>query len=113
MFDSQSPNPVLRLLSEPALSCRGCGACCRLTPLPPFEPGECQQRGIPAEWLVEVTKRIQAGQQFDLLPCVWYDIDQDLCRHYLERPSACREFSLAGTACMAARRRVGSSAADG
>ncbi|MBL8892593.1 MAG: YkgJ family cysteine cluster protein [Planctomycetaceae bacterium] len=96
----------LRLLVEPASSCNSCGACCRLTPVPPFAPGECQQRNVPDEWLVCVTATMARDQQFELEPCVWYDPAADACQHYEYRPTACRSFEVGSVECASARRRV-------
>lgn len=110
--DMEPPNPVvnvdsrLRVWLEPAGSCADCGACCLLTPLPPFAPGECEQREIPREWLRAVEDRVAAGEQFEALPCVWFDAQQKQCRHYEQRPAACRDFLLGGPACASARRRL-------
>ncbi|MDP1561122.1 MAG: YkgJ family cysteine cluster protein [Pirellulaceae bacterium] len=103
---SQFQEPQLRLLHQVATSCTGCGACCRLTPLPPFAAGECEQHEIPSEWLLPIHERVAMGQQFELLPCVWFDREQQACQHYDQRPTACREFELGGPACVSARWRV-------
>jgi Fe-S-cluster containining protein len=41
--------------------------------------------------------------------CVALDVGADghRCRVYADRPRACREFAVAGDACLEARRRVG------
>ncbi|MBL8856044.1 MAG: YkgJ family cysteine cluster protein [Planctomycetaceae bacterium] len=87
-------------------TCAGCGACCQLTPIPPFAPGECEQREVPSEWLGPIHARVTGGQQFELTPCVWFDTVQQTCQHYDYRPGACREFELGGAACVSARWRI-------
>ncbi|MEP3478740.1 MAG: YkgJ family cysteine cluster protein [Fuerstiella sp.] len=84
-------------------SCDGCGACCRQTPLPPFQPGEEVQRAVPELFLKPVQDRQRAGQQFELIPCVWFDQVTQLCQHYEYRPSACRNFQISSFECHAAR----------
>jgi Fe-S-cluster containining protein len=104
----------LRQLSlEVPTSCSGCGACCQVTPLPPFAPGEAAARGVPAEWWEAVVARETADQQFEVRPCVWYDAAAATCQHYELRPTACRDFALGGTACQQARIRLRFPAQDG
>lgn len=87
----------------PILSCEGCGACCRRTPVPPFEPGEEAFWNVP-EWMLEpVLERIRREEQFELLPCVWFDSATLLCRHYDYRPQACRNFELGSPLCRLSR----------
>ncbi|MBL8816935.1 MAG: YkgJ family cysteine cluster protein [Planctomyces sp.] len=84
-------------------SCSGCCACCRRTPIPPFEPGESIALDVPEELLEAVAARIAAGQEFDLLPCVWLDELTGLCRHYELRPKACRDFVIGSDLCRLSR----------
>jgi Fe-S-cluster containining protein len=84
-------------------SCDGCSACCRRTPIPPFQPGEEVARDIPLEWLTPVQARIAADQQFDLLPCVWLDQLTHRCVHYDARPQACRDFQINSDLCRLSR----------
>ncbi len=84
-------------------SCDGCSACCRRTPIPPFQPGEEVARDIPPEWLIPVQTRIAADQQFDLLPCVWLDQRAQRCVHYDSRPQACRDFQINSDLCHLSR----------
>jgi Fe-S-cluster containining protein len=84
-------------------SCDDCGACCCRTPIPPFEPGEEEVRGVPTGLLESVRKRIAADQHFDLLPCVWYDTATRQCRHYELRPTACRTFEIGSDLCRLSR----------
>lgn len=84
-------------------SCDGCGACCRQTPLPPFQPGEAVRRSIPDDLMQAVHERIQAELEFSLIPCVWFDEASNLCQHYEYRPDACRRFELSSFECHAAR----------
>lgn len=58
---------------------------------------------MPAELLEPVTARIAADQQFDLLPCVWLDLDTLRCRHYELRPQACRDFEISNDLCRLSR----------
>ena len=39
--------------------------------------------------------------------CIWYDGASGRCRHYDDRPRACRAFAVGGVDCLDARRRAG------
>ena len=93
-----------RLAAE---SCAGCGACCRQG----FDRVNVMVRDT-------IRKRHPALVHEDAwglhLPrpgghCVALDVDAagHRCRVYADRPRACREFAVAGDACLEARRRVG------
>ena len=84
-------------------SCDDCGACCRLTPVPPFQPGEEAVWNVPAWMLEPVQERIRRDEQFELLPCVWLDPDTLRCRHYEYRPQACRDFEIGSLLCRLSR----------
>ncbi|HIE97018.1 MAG TPA: YkgJ family cysteine cluster protein, partial [Fuerstia sp.] len=71
-------------------SCDSCSACCMMTPIPPFQPGEEVARDVPDELLRPIRERIAADRQFELLPCLWLDTEQQRCLHYELRPEACR-----------------------
>ncbi|MFO0979055.1 MAG: YkgJ family cysteine cluster protein [Planctomycetaceae bacterium] len=84
-------------------SCDNCAACCRRTPVPPFQPGEEAERDIPEAWLQPVKERIAADQHFDLLPCVWLDSQTLRCLHYEHRPKACCDFEIGSDLCRISR----------
>lgn len=84
-------------------NCDQCSACCRRTPIPPFQPGEETLRNIPEDWMAAINERIAADQQFELLPCVWLDQATDLCLHYHHRPQACRDFQINSDLCRLSR----------
>jgi Fe-S-cluster containining protein len=84
-------------------SCDHCAACCRRTPIPPFQPGEEAALDVPAELLQPIQLRIAADQHFDLLPCVWLDTQTLKCRHYDLRPQACRDFAIGSQLCLLCR----------
>lgn len=88
-------------------NCDSCGACCRLTPVPPFYPGEEAVKDVPDELLQPIRERVEADQHFDRLACVWYDSDADQCMHYDLRPDACRNFELSSDLCRGARWDIG------
>ena len=88
-------------------SCDDCGACCRTTPIQPFEPGEEYQKDVPDDLLQPIRDRIAADQQFDLLSCVWFDEGSKQCRHYELRPDACRKFEINTDLCRLARWDLG------
>ena len=88
-------------------SCDDCGACCMLTPVPPFQPGEEIARDVPDELLTPIHERIAADQQFELIPCVWYEADTKKCSHYEYRPKACRDFEMGSDLCRISRWEIG------
>lgn len=71
--------------------------------MPPFQPGEEASREVPEEWLQPIHDRVAADQYFDLLPCVWLDIETKRCRHYDYRPQACRDFEVNSQLCRLSR----------
>lgn len=87
----------------PILSCDHCGACCRRTPIPPFQPGEESVWNVPTWMLEPVHERIRRDEHFELLPCVWLDLSTLRCRHYEFRPQACRDFEIGSTLCRLSR----------
>ncbi|MCA9051600.1 MAG: YkgJ family cysteine cluster protein [Planctomycetaceae bacterium] len=93
---STNPLPIIE-------SCDDCGACCRLTPIPPFADGETARRSVPDELLSPIRRRIAADQQFDKLPCVWFNAETLQCRHYELRPDACRQFEINSDLCRLSR----------
>lgn len=98
---------------EPQLTaeaCGACGACCRqgfdLLPVTPRDP---------FTKLHPELVQLQHGEHVVPRPdghCVALDGDGThtapwRCRHYDTRPKNCRDFEVAGDACLLARRRVG------
>jgi Fe-S-cluster containining protein len=92
-------NPVLPVIEN----CEGCSACCQRTPVPPFEPGEEAAHDVPESALQLIRDRISRDEQFELLPCVWLNPLNGLCRHYELRPQACRDFSPGSQLCRLCR----------
>lgn len=88
-------------------SCDNCGACCIRTPVPPFQPGEEAEKDVPQQLMQLAWDRIAADEHFDLLPCVWFDQELKVCRHYDFRPDACRAFEVSSDACRMSRWDVG------
>ena len=88
-------------------NCDNCGACCRRTPVPPFQPGEESVWQVTSEQWQPVLDRIAADQQFDDIPCVWFDEDETRCLHYNQRPQACRDFEIGSTLCRLSRYDAG------
>lgn len=78
-----------------------------MTPIPPFQPGEEVAKDVPDSLLQPIRDRIAADQQFDMLSCVWFDVDQNQCQHYDLRPDACRKFEIGSDLCRIARWDVG------
>src|SRR3954471_16852887 len=100
-------------------SCDGCGACCQVVSRPPFYRvfGECgedtwerlrwERPDLVAEVLADDRARRASGGPYYGTPCIWFDAGSGRCRHYDERPRACREYELGGADCRDARRRAG------
>ena len=84
-------------------SCVDCGACCMLTPVPPFQDGESIARDVPDELMKLINDRVAADQHLDPLPCVWFDSSLRQCRHYNLRPEACRKFETGSDLCRLSR----------
>ena len=87
--------------------CDDCGACCLQTPVPPFDPGEEVARGVTAAQQKPILERLAADEQFSDLPCVWFDVHSRRCRHYEQRPEACRRFEIGSRLCRLSRWDAG------
>ncbi len=98
-------------------SCEDCGHCCEGIGSPvllyvtrdhesgnhPFRPP-----GLPAELQSEIDAAFGGlfrGQE-PQDRCLWFDPATRRCRHYEWRPQVCRDYELAGTACLLRRREV-------
>ncbi|MAE64852.1 MAG: zinc/iron-chelating domain-containing protein [Phycisphaeraceae bacterium] len=83
--------------------CNHCALCCRYVNVPPFTyrdgdaPPEPLRREIET---FEQSRRL--ANVFDT--CIWLDPDTLRCRHYEDRPRACRNFELDGATCRDMRR---------
>ncbi len=100
-------------------SCAGCGACCLVVTLPPFrrrfdQSGEEAWERLKWDRPELVTALLDAervrrseGAPLYGTPCLWYEAETGRCRHYDERPSACRDFAVGAVDCRDARRRAG------
>lgn len=71
--------------------------------MPPFQPGEEVAQAVPDEWLQPIRDRVAADQHFDMLPCVWLDLNSKRCQHYEHRPQACRDFEINSQLCRLSR----------
>jgi len=84
-------------------SCDGCGACCRVVTSPPFlrrtvddgaedvwERLRWERPDLVAEILADEAARRARGDPSFGTPCLWLDLESGRCRHYEERPRACR-----------------------
>ena len=100
-------------------TCEGCGACCRVVTSPPFrrdfsaageeawERLKWDRPGLLAEILAdERARRANGGPSYGT-PCLWFDAGTGRCRHYDDRPRACRVFEVGGADCRDSRRRAG------
>ncbi len=95
-------------------SCDGCGLCCEGTGSPvllyqslPHHQGPHPHRpdGLPQPLIDEIDEHflgLARGQE-PIDECLWYDAESRRCRHYEWRPQICRDFELAGTACLLRR----------
>ncbi len=50
-----------------------------------------------------IRDRIAADLHFDLLPCVWLNLETLRCNHYELRPQACRDFEISSDLCRLSR----------
>jgi Fe-S-cluster containining protein len=114
------PDPIRLDILEPE-TCDGCGLCCEGIGSPvalyatrpgfeanhPFRPA-----GMPHELVREIDGHflgLYRGQE-PQERCLWFDAAARRCRHYEWRPQVCRDYELAGAACLALRREHDSAA---
>ncbi len=98
---------------QPA-SCDGCGLCCEGIGSPvllyatrpgrrdfhPYRPDD-----LPAELTAEIDEHFSGllrGQE-PQERCLWFDPAGRTCRHYEFRPQICKDYELAGSACLLRR----------
>lgn len=96
-------------------SCEGCGQCCQGIGSPvllyasrkdfgeshPYRPAD-----LPVELIAEIDEHFSGllrGQE-PQGQCLWYDPARRSCRHYEWRPQVCKDYELAGRACLQLRR---------
>jgi len=76
----------------PVVTCEGCGLCCSEQGTPPFSWQDGDRPPVELEWDIQ-----EHAMRYDYgLPCLWWDCDTKLCRHYDHRPRACREAVVPG-----------------
>ncbi|NBT45744.1 MAG: YkgJ family cysteine cluster protein [Gammaproteobacteria bacterium] len=99
-----------RFESQETLDCKTCGACCREA----FDSVEISRRDpfhrTHPEWveILETHHKLKrSGGRCIALEGGPGPEDPYRCRIYPERPKTCRDFSLGGSNCLEARRRVG------
>jgi uncharacterized protein len=107
---------LLPVVSEP--SCAGCGACCQGIGSPVLlyasrpglgEPHPYRPAGLPDDLIAEIDAAFSGlvrGQE-PQEACLWYDASSQQCRHYGWRPQVCRDYELAGRACLNRRKSAG------
>ena len=99
-------------------SCNGCGACCLVATSPPFRRmfDEDTEEWGRLRWerpdlaggiLAADRARRASGDPSYGTPCLWFDAETRRCRHYDQRPGACRVFEVGGEDCRDMRRRAG------
>lgn len=81
--------------------CDGCGACCMSIGVPPFDENGCEPtdetdveyQALPEELKREIDAAWKKGTaSFAGKPCIWFDAETRLCKHYEYRPVVCAEF---------------------
>jgi uncharacterized protein len=102
--DSGIPDSTSLIIVD---SCTDCGACCMLTPVPPFEPGEEEAYDLSSDQRLLIAERVDSDEHFEKLPCVWFDPELRQCRYYDQRPDACRRFEIGSTLCRLSRCDIG------
>lgn len=86
--------------------CHNCGACCLRLDIPPFDydeddnPFEIDEYiELSPEARAAITAVRDAPGDWPGGPCCWLDLATKTCRHYDERPQACRSFEPGDWAC--------------
>lgn len=72
--------------------CAGCGLCCTRQGTPPFTRRGDDRPPPELDWDIQA----HAWRYDERLPCLWYDTETKLCRHYEHRPAACRNEVVPG-----------------
>lgn len=85
--------------------CFGCGVCCRLFSLPPFDANEHVRASD--ELIREVDAYAGSPQYRESDPCMWQDRETGRCLHYDVRPTLCRWFQPGTRGCNELRERAG------
>ncbi len=80
--------------------CLQCGECCQIMGSPPFTP--LSFRDVPPDFPEELRRELTEYWQASgtggtdrgglELPCLWLDVQTNLCRHHEWKPPICREF---------------------
>ncbi len=78
--------------------CDGCGACCLFMEWPPYKKVE----RIAPEASKEIQDAIDAGQDRHMMDCLFLD-GKLQCKHYDDRPEACKRFEVNGHHCTRVR----------
>ena len=73
--------------------CLSCAACCQNIRRPPYEPGEIDDLPSYVIHILGRTKTAKKGKA-----CPWLG-DDNRCRHYKDRPKACKDFEIGGKSC--------------
>lgn len=99
-------------------SCEGCGQCCQGigSPVAVYasrpglgEPHPYRPHDLPLALIAEIDEHFSGllrGQE-PQTQCLWYDTQQQACRHYAWRPQLCKDYELGGRACLLLRRERG------
>ena len=116
---AEAGDTVMRATLAVIESCDGCGACCLVVTTPPFRrdfDGGGEEAWERLAWdrpdllagILDADRARRAvGEPSFGSPCLWFDAETGRCRHYDDRPHACRVFDLGGVDCRGARRRAG------
>lgn len=103
-------------MTQDAITCDGCGACCLEQGSPPGYflihrgmnwpiPEDVRRyRRLPRA-LKEELDRYRARPPTHDQVCIWYDLQAGRCKHYELRPQDCRDLEIGGDACMSWRKR--------
>ena len=95
--------------------CENCGECCTMMGVPPFDEAGCQPtddtdveyRDLPAELKAEIDAAWEKGTEFFAgKPCIWFDPETRLCRHYEYRPVVCADFEPGNPVCLEDRASI-------
>lgn len=101
----------INLEIDAAITCEGCGQCCRYVGAPPFSRGligedpywDSLPRPLQSE-VLEAERHSGGDGAIPGTPCIWFDESTERCRHYDLRPTICRNFEVGGADCLEHRK---------
>lgn len=99
--------PACERWEPKALDCFACGACCREAFHTVILRRSDVLRKVRPDLVTKIDERWEMPRPEGRCPALGTDPRGYACTVYEDRPTSCREFEIAGDACLVARRRVG------